>query len=46
MIESETIEEYFNRITTIVNQLKMNEEQKIIEKILRIVTQKFITTCE
>ncbi|KAI3821704.1 hypothetical protein L1987_09276 [Smallanthus sonchifolius] len=41
----ETIEEYFNRITAIVNQLRMNkeqiEEQRIIEKILRTLTRKF-----
>ncbi|XP_076895914.1 uncharacterized protein LOC143548707 [Bidens hawaiensis] len=45
MSEIETIEEYFNKITTIVNQLQMNEEkneeQKIIEKILRTLTRKF-----
>ncbi|XP_076928303.1 uncharacterized protein LOC143592228 [Bidens hawaiensis] len=45
MTEKETIEEYFNKITTIVNKLQMNEEkieeQKIIEKILRTLTRKF-----
>ncbi|XP_076920133.1 uncharacterized protein LOC143581187 [Bidens hawaiensis] len=45
MNETETIEEYFNRITLIVNQLRMNEdkidEQRIIEKILRTLTRKY-----
>lgn len=45
MNESETVESYFNRITMIVNQLRMNEEkiedQRVVEKILRSVTRKY-----
>ncbi|XP_022019233.1 uncharacterized protein LOC110919268 [Helianthus annuus] len=43
--DSETIEEYVNRTTVIVNQLRLNEEniteQRIIEKILRTLTRKY-----
>ncbi|KAI3794305.1 hypothetical protein L1987_36936 [Smallanthus sonchifolius] len=45
MTERETIEDYFNCIITIVNQLRMNEEkideQRIINEILRTLTLKF-----
>ncbi|XP_022004485.1 uncharacterized protein LOC110902055 [Helianthus annuus] len=45
MKESETIEDYVNRTTIIVNQLRMNEErideQRVIEKILRSLTRKY-----
>ncbi|KAJ0566228.1 putative RNA-directed DNA polymerase [Helianthus annuus] len=45
MKEGESIEEYFNRTITIVNQLRMNEdnisEQHVVEKILRSLTRNF-----
>uniref|UniRef100_A0A251SDS7 Putative zinc finger, CCHC-type n=1 Tax=Helianthus annuus TaxID=4232 RepID=A0A251SDS7_HELAN len=45
MKDGESVEGYFNRITLIVNQLRMNEEkiseQRIVEKILRSMTRKF-----
>ena len=45
MKENETVEEYFNRVTSIVNQMKINgdkvEEQRVVEKILRSMTRKF-----
>ncbi|XP_021989247.1 uncharacterized protein LOC110885829 [Helianthus annuus] len=45
MKDSESIEEYINRTTVIVNQLRLNEEevpeQRIIEKILRSLTRKY-----
>uniref|UniRef100_A0A251VEZ8 Putative zinc finger, CCHC-type n=1 Tax=Helianthus annuus TaxID=4232 RepID=A0A251VEZ8_HELAN len=45
MKEEESVEDYFNRITLIVNQLRMNEEkiseQRIVEKILRSMTRNF-----
>ncbi|XP_021980472.1 uncharacterized protein LOC110876613 [Helianthus annuus] len=45
MKDSETIEEYVNRTTVIVNQLRLNEEniteQRIIEKLLRSLTRKY-----
>uniref|UniRef100_A0A251S6V1 Putative zinc finger, CCHC-type, Ribonuclease H-like domain, GAG-pre-integrase domain protein n=1 Tax=Helianthus annuus TaxID=4232 RepID=A0A251S6V1_HELAN len=45
MKESESIEDYVNRTTIIVNQLRMNEErideQRVIEKILRSLTRKY-----
>ncbi|KAM0067250.1 hypothetical protein Hdeb2414_s0002g00058781 [Helianthus debilis subsp. tardiflorus] len=43
MKDGESVEEYFNRITLVVNQLRMNEEkiseQRIVEKILRSMTR-------
>ncbi|XP_022041412.1 uncharacterized protein LOC110943991 [Helianthus annuus] len=45
MKEGETVEDYFNRTTLIVNQLRMNEEQiseqRVVEKILRSLTRNF-----
>lgn len=45
MKETETVEEYFNRVVTISNQLKINGEepkdQRIVEKILRTMTKNF-----
>ncbi|KAJ0940623.1 hypothetical protein HanRHA438_Chr02g0085491 [Helianthus annuus] len=45
MKENETVEDYFNRTTLIVNQLRMNEEniseQRVVEKILRSLTRNF-----
>ena len=45
MKETENVEEYFNRVVSIVNQLKVNGEQlsdqRIIEKILQSMTQKY-----
>ncbi|XP_021996329.1 uncharacterized protein LOC110893531 [Helianthus annuus] len=45
MKEGESIEEYFNRTISIVNQLRMNEdnisEQQVVEKILRSLTRNF-----
>uniref|UniRef100_A0A251TCA0 Putative copia protein n=1 Tax=Helianthus annuus TaxID=4232 RepID=A0A251TCA0_HELAN len=45
MKETETVEDYVNRITIIVNQLRMNderlEEQRVVEKILRSLTRKY-----
>ncbi|PKU64629.1 hypothetical protein MA16_Dca015890 [Dendrobium catenatum] len=48
MKESESVEEYFNQVIVIVNQLKLNgefvEDKKVIEKILRSLTRKFEAT--
>ncbi|XP_021985474.1 uncharacterized protein LOC110881562 [Helianthus annuus] len=45
MKDSESVEEYVNRTTVIVNQLRLNEEdvpeQRIVEKILRSLTRKY-----
>ncbi|GAV61765.1 UBN2 domain-containing protein [Cephalotus follicularis] len=45
MKDSESVEEFFNRVIALVNQMKVNgemmENQKIVEKILRSLTQKF-----
>uniref|UniRef100_A0A251T6N3 Putative zinc finger, CCHC-type n=1 Tax=Helianthus annuus TaxID=4232 RepID=A0A251T6N3_HELAN len=45
MNDGKSVEDYFNRITLIVNQLRMNEEkiseQRIVEKILRSMTRNF-----
>ncbi|XP_035836117.1 uncharacterized protein LOC118484222 [Helianthus annuus] len=45
MKENETVEDYMNRITAIVNQLRLNEEniteQRVVEKILRSLTRKY-----
>ena len=45
MKDSESVEEYFNRVLSIVNQLKANGEQildqRVVEKILRSMTRKF-----
>ena len=45
MKDFESIEDYFNRVVSIVNQLKVNgekiEDQRIVEKILRSLTRKF-----
>ncbi|XP_022007173.1 uncharacterized protein LOC110906331 [Helianthus annuus] len=45
MKDSESIEDYINRTTVIVNQLRLNEErieeQRIVEKILRSLTRKY-----
>ncbi|GAV79368.1 UBN2 domain-containing protein, partial [Cephalotus follicularis] len=45
MKDSELVEEFFNRVINLVNQMKVNgeamENQKIVEKILRSLTQKF-----
>jgi len=43
-----SIKDYFNRVISIVNQLKVNgekiEDQKIVEKFLRSLTRKFEST--
>jgi len=48
MKDSEPIEDYFNWVVSIVNQLKVNDEkienQRIVEKILRSLTRKFEST--
>ena len=45
MKNSESIEDYFNRVISIVNQLKVNsekiEDQRTVKKILRSLTRKF-----
>lgn len=45
MKDSESVEEYFNRVISLINQLKVNGEnigdQRIVEKILRSLTRKF-----
>lgn len=45
MKESETVEEYYNRTISIVNQLRVNGEditdKRVLEKILRSMTRKF-----
>ena len=45
MKDSETIEEFFNRVLLIVNQLRSNgetiEDQRIVEKILRSMTRRY-----
>jgi transcriptional regulator with GAF, ATPase, and Fis domain len=45
MKESETIEAFFNRVFSIVNQMRVNgeklEDQRVVEKILRSLTRKF-----
>ncbi|XP_022003035.1 uncharacterized protein LOC110900455 [Helianthus annuus] len=45
MKDSESIEDYINRMAVIVNQLRLNEErieeQRIVEKILRSLTRKY-----
>ena len=45
MKDSESVEEFFNRVLLIVNQLKVNGEQisdqRIVKKILRSMTRKF-----
>ncbi|XP_022019806.1 uncharacterized protein LOC110919866 [Helianthus annuus] len=45
MKDGESVEEYFNRITLLVNQLRTNEEkvseQRIVENILRSMTRNF-----
>ncbi|XP_022014105.1 uncharacterized protein LOC110913590 [Helianthus annuus] len=45
MKDSESIEDYINRTTVIVNQLRLNEErieeQRIVEKFLRSLTRKY-----
>ena len=45
MKDPESVEEYFNHVLSIVNQLKINGEQildqRIVEKILRSMTRKF-----
>ncbi|KAI0524365.1 hypothetical protein KFK09_003732 [Dendrobium nobile] len=48
MNESKSVEEYFNRVIVIANQLKLNgelvEDKRVIAKILRISTKKFEAT--
>ena len=48
MKDSESIEDYFNRVIFIVNQLRVNgekiEDQRIVEKILQSLAQKFEST--
>ena len=48
MKESKSIEDYFNQVVSLVNQLKVNSEkienQRIVEKILRSLTRKFEST--
>ncbi|XP_022007583.1 uncharacterized protein LOC110906815 [Helianthus annuus] len=45
MKDSESIEDYINRMAVIVNQLRLNEErveeQRVVEKILRSLTRKY-----
>ncbi|KAI5336607.1 hypothetical protein L3X38_015875 [Prunus dulcis] len=45
MKESESVEDYFNRVISLVNQLRINgekiEDQKVAEKILRSMSRKF-----
>ncbi|GAV84464.1 DUF4219 domain-containing protein/UBN2 domain-containing protein [Cephalotus follicularis] len=45
MKDSESVEEFFNRVIALVNQMKVNgeamENQKIVEKILKSLTRKF-----
>ncbi|GAV88514.1 UBN2 domain-containing protein, partial [Cephalotus follicularis] len=45
MKDSESVEEFFNRVIALVNQMKVNgkamENRKIVEKILRSLTRKF-----
>ncbi|XP_038877452.1 uncharacterized protein LOC120069734 [Benincasa hispida] len=43
--DAETIEDFFNRVLLIVNQLRSNgetiEDQRVVEKILRIMTRRY-----
>ncbi|XP_077237192.1 uncharacterized protein LOC143878863 [Tasmannia lanceolata] len=45
MKDSESVEDFFNRVISLVNQLRVNDEdiqdQRIVEKILRSLTRKF-----
>ncbi|BBH09623.1 ADP glucose pyrophosphorylase large subunit 1 [Prunus dulcis] len=45
MKESESVEDYFNRVISLVNQLRINgekiEDQRVAEKILRSMSRKF-----
>ncbi|KAH7528047.1 hypothetical protein FEM48_Zijuj05G0030300 [Ziziphus jujuba var. spinosa] len=45
MKESESISDYFNKVTSIVNQMASNgeilEDQKVVEKVLRSLPEKF-----
>lgn len=45
MKESESVEEYFNRVISLFNQLRINgdkiEDQRVAEKILRSMSTKF-----
>ncbi|XP_077234703.1 uncharacterized protein LOC143876907 [Tasmannia lanceolata] len=45
MKDSESVEDFFNRVISLVNQLRVNgediQDQRIVEKILRSLTRKF-----
>ncbi|KAI3701552.1 hypothetical protein L6452_26726 [Arctium lappa] len=45
MKDAETIEEFYNRIVTLTNQMRVNDEviddKRVVEKILRSLTRKF-----
>ena len=45
MKESETVEDFYNRVITMVNQMRLNgeslDDKRVVEKILRSLTRKF-----
>lgn len=45
MKETESIEEFYNRVIILLNQMRLNgeviEDRRVIEKILRSITRKF-----
>lgn len=43
MKNNESVSEFSTRLSTLINQLKANGEQRVVEKILRSLPQKFDT---